>query len=63
MLSDAQCDAAFPDLFREVDRAVTWRKDNHVTIKEMDKVPFVRGYARAIIYDGDVCDAPFPFFG
>lgn len=53
-LSDAQCDAAFPSLFVEIDRAVRSRKYDHVTLEEMDKVPVVEGFARAMIYDNEV---------
>lgn len=36
-LSEAQCDAAFPDFYKEIDRAVAFRKENDLgDIKEED---------------------------
>jgi hypothetical protein len=53
-MTDARCDEAFPDLFREIDRAVDLRKDDHVTKKELDEIMKVKGYMRAMIYDQQV---------
>lgn len=36
-LSEAQCDAAFPDFYKEIDRAVAFRKENDLgNVKEED---------------------------
>lgn len=54
LMNDTQCDLAFPDLFREIDRAVDSRKNNHVTLKEIDAIVPIRGYNRVMIYDNQV---------
>jgi hypothetical protein len=54
LMSDAQCSHAFPDLFREIDRAVDLRKENPITWKELDSIVPIRGYNRAMIYDNQV---------
>lgn len=52
-LSDAQCSQAFPDLYKEIDRAKASK--SRVTLKDIDSVPIVQGYVRAMIYDQEVC--------
>ena len=54
LLSDAQCDAAFPGLFKEIDRAVSHRRRNHITISEIDEIKISNGYVRGMIYDQQV---------
>jgi hypothetical protein len=53
-MTDARCDGAFPELFKEIDRAVEVRKNDHVTLKELDEIAKVKGYMRAMIYDQQV---------
>ena len=55
-MSDAQCDLAFPDLFKEIDRAVELRKKTPITLKEVESVQPIRGYNHAMIYDNEVGD-------
>jgi hypothetical protein len=55
LMTDARCDEAFPGLFKEIDRAVEVRKDDHITIGEVDSIKKVKGYMRAMIYDQQVC--------
>jgi len=55
LMSDARCDEAFPGLFKEVDRAVGMRQDDHITKRELDSIEKVKGYMRAMIYDQQVC--------
>jgi hypothetical protein len=54
LMNDARCDEAFPELFKEIDRAVEVRKNDHVTLKELDEIAKVKGYMRAMIYDQQV---------
>jgi hypothetical protein len=53
-MTDARCDEAFPDLFKEIDRAVEVRQNDHITFKEIDSIKKVKGYMRAMIYDQQV---------
>ncbi len=54
MLSEAQCELAFPNFYVEIERAVEDRRSNHVTLKELDEMPQAKGYIRAMIYDNQV---------
>ena len=54
LLSDAQCDAAFPSLFQEIDRAVEHRRHKHVTKKDLDNIEISNGYVRGMIYNQQV---------
>lgn len=54
LMNDTQCDSAFPDLFKEIDRAVDSRNINHITLKEIDAIVPIRGYNRVMIYDNQV---------
>ncbi|PMD41272.1 DUF821 domain protein [Hyaloscypha variabilis F] len=51
LMTDARCDEAFPELYKEINRAVEVRKGDHVTSKELDKIMKVPGYMRVMIYD------------
>lgn len=53
-LTQAQCDTAFPDLFKEVDRPVKLRKSNKISLKELDETPALNGFIRGMIYDQQV---------
>jgi hypothetical protein len=55
-MNDTQCDVAFPDLFMEIDRAVEWRKNHHISLREIDSVRPMKGYNRVMIYDNQVGD-------
>jgi hypothetical protein len=55
LMNDMQCSLAFPDLFKEIDRAVELRKENPITLKEIEAIRPIRGYNRAMIYDNQVC--------
>jgi hypothetical protein len=55
-LSDDQCDVAFPDLYREIDRAVAWRRGSglqNITPADLD-VKWKAEMLRAMIFDGQV---------
>jgi hypothetical protein len=55
-LSDDQCDAAFPDLYREIDRAVAWRRGSglhNITPADLD-VSWKTEMLRAMIFDQQV---------
>jgi hypothetical protein len=54
LMNDAQCSLAFPDLFKEIDRAVELRKEKPITLKEIEAIVPIRGYNRAMIYDNQV---------
>ncbi|KAJ5293232.1 uncharacterized protein N7443_009185 [Penicillium atrosanguineum] len=51
LLTQGQCDQAFPELFAEIDRASEARSLNPITIKELDSITPRNGYIRAMIYD------------
>ncbi|KAI2701969.1 CAZyme family GT90 [Penicillium roqueforti] len=51
MLTQDQCDQAFPDLYTELDRARDDRKSRPISLKELDAIPARNGYIRAMIYD------------
>ncbi|CZR61919.1 related to DUF821 domain protein [Phialocephala subalpina] len=51
LMTDAHCDAAFPDLFKDIDRAVKSREYHHITVGELDKTPHIGGYIRGLVYD------------
>lgn len=53
-MNNTQCDLAFPDLYAEIDRAVELRKNQRITLKEVEFVRPIRGYNRAMIYDNQV---------
>ena len=58
-LNEAQCAASFPGLFEDIRRAVDLRKDNPVTLEELDAINIHNGNSlgivRAKIHDGEVC--------
>lgn len=54
MLTQVQCDQAFPDLYTEIDRARDDRKSRLISLKELDAIPARNGYIRAMIYDQQV---------
>lgn len=56
MLTQDQCDQAFPDLYTEIDRARQDRRSRPITLKELDAIPARNGYIRAMIYDQQVTD-------
>lgn len=53
LLSQGQCEQAFPDLFVEIERARDVRSSNSnpITIEELDSIKPRNGYIRAMIYD------------
>ncbi|CAI7650745.1 unnamed protein product [Penicillium manginii] len=51
LLTQGQCDLAFPDLFADLERAGAARADRPITLGEIDSVPPRNGYIRAMIYD------------
>ncbi|CAG7993051.1 unnamed protein product [Penicillium salamii] len=51
MLTQDQCNQAFPDLYFEIDRARDDRKSRLISLKELDNIPARNGYIRAMIYD------------
>lgn len=54
LMTDAHCDAAFPDLFKDIDRAVKSREYHHITEGELDITPHIPGYIRGLVYDQQV---------
>jgi len=60
MLTQDQCDQAFPDLYTEIDRARDDRKSRLISLKELDAIPARNGYIRAMIYDQQVKSKHFP---
>lgn len=54
LMSDAHCDTAFPELFRDIDRAVRSREYKHITVGELDRTPHIGGYIRGLVYDQQV---------
>ncbi|KAK4985052.1 hypothetical protein LTR50_006220 [Elasticomyces elasticus] len=53
-LSDAQCDSAFPRLYKEIDRAVEFRKNNPITVDEVETGWRGDGIVRAMIWDNQL---------
>jgi hypothetical protein len=58
-LDEAQCAASFPGLFEDIRRAVDLRRDNPITLEELDAIKMHSGNSlgivRAKIHDGEVC--------
>lgn len=54
LLTQGQCDQAFPDLFADIDRARDARSSYPITIQELDSITPRNGYIRAMIYDQQV---------
>jgi hypothetical protein len=58
-LNEAQCAASFPGLFEDIRRAADLRRNDPITLEELDAVKIrngdSRGIVRAKIYDGEVC--------
>lgn len=53
-LSHAQCRAAFPLLFVEIDKSVLARGEKKISYEELNSRKLVDGMGRAIIYNGEV---------
>lgn len=54
-LSTSQCNAAFPDLYTEIDTAVRhWKEKGGIRYQDLDNVEPKNGYVRAMIHDGDL---------
>lgn len=53
-LSTAQCTAAFPGLFEDINRAVSLRRNNHIQSEELSSMKMYKGMVRAMIYNGEV---------
>ncbi|KAK6525231.1 hypothetical protein TWF694_005377 [Orbilia ellipsospora] len=52
LMTEAQCDAAFPGLYAEIHRAVEDRRSNPVTLEELERVNSnIYGYFRGMIYN------------
>lgn len=54
LLTQGQCDQAFPDLFADIERASAARSAKPITIDELDSITPRNGYIRAMIYDQQV---------
>jgi hypothetical protein len=61
LLTQEQCDQAFPDLFAEIDRASEARASNPISITELDSITPRNGYIRAMIYDQQVSARTFEY--
>lgn len=55
MFTEEQCDAAFPRLFEEIERATSNRARHKITKDELDRIEPKNGFIRAMIYDQQVC--------
>lgn len=55
LLTDNQCDVAFPGLFEEVERPLESRRSNRISLKEIDSIKPRDGYVRCILYNQRVC--------
>ena len=53
-LSESQCDAAFPGLWRDMELALEKRNGVNVTMEELDQAMEGEGAIRCMIYDGKV---------
>ena len=55
-LSQEQCESAFPDLYKEIDRAVAWTKEKKGSVTEDDLGVGWRGdgITRALVYDNQL---------
>ncbi|KAL9077608.1 MAG: hypothetical protein Q9157_003278 [Trypethelium eluteriae] len=54
-LDDAQCDAAFPAMYFEIDRAAAWwRSIRDITLEDVDASWKASGLVRAMIYDHEL---------
>ena len=60
-LTDEQCDGAFPGLFEELERSKADRGKRQITLAEIDSIPKVNGYVRAMIYEQQV-SLPFTHY-
>ncbi len=54
LLDRKQCQTAFPGLLEEVDRAVASRRQQHISVADLDGIVPKNGYVRAMIYDQEV---------
>lgn len=54
LLTQGQCDQAFPDLFADIDRASEARSVHPITLQELDSITPRNGYIRAMVYDQQV---------
>ena len=52
-LSDEQCEAAFPKLFVEIDKAIGRRRTN-ITFEDLDSQKQLDGMVRGMVYNGEV---------
>ncbi|KAF2271042.1 hypothetical protein CC78DRAFT_527994 [Lojkania enalia] len=54
-LDEEQCQAAFPGLFEDIERARKFRgKHNKVTEQELSSFDLTKGMVRAMVYDGEL---------
>jgi hypothetical protein len=49
-----QCESAFPKLYVEIDKSVALRKNNSITLEELDSRWVIPGIIRVMIYNGQV---------
>lgn len=59
LLSQEQCDLAFPGLFADIERARASREGRPITLQELDSITPKNGYVRAMIYDQQVGPHPY----
>ena len=58
LLTQGQCDQAFPALFTEITRAVNKWKHSRIDKTVIDSITPQNGFVRAMIYDQKVCFPP-----
>lgn len=60
-LDDGKCDAAFPDMYFEIERAATsWKQNRSITVEDVEVSWKATGLVRAMIYDGHVSSNASP---
>lgn len=58
LLTHEQCIAAFPNLFDPIEASMESRKNNKVTLAELDNIKIVGCYIRVLIHEGEVLPNP-----
>ena len=53
-LTPDQCNAAFPGLFEDIDRAMRFKNDSHIKKEDLLSIKMHNGMVRAMIYKGEV---------
>lgn len=54
LLTDSQCGDAFMGLYEEVERPLALRRNDLITLGEIDRIKPKKGYVRCLLYDQKV---------